>query len=213
MPQILFTVAIIAYLYMLRRLIQQRLGLPEIIVMLLLIALTMDNLILVLGNAFIDTTGYYYASWFRFFAHALVLPLLMQAVLAVAARAGVTWAARRDVQIITGLIVVAAILFGMITEVIGLQLVEAELMGHLRLVSADAHPPFATIFTNIVVLLVAIPIWRRAGWPWLFAGSLAIFLINGAAGATDYGILAGNAAEILFAACWVATLYRFPVSD
>ena len=101
----------------------------------------------------------------------------------------------------------------MTTELVGLRFVEAELLDHVRLVSADAHPPIATIFANVVVMVFGAAIWRSSGWPWLFLAALFIFGINGATGGNDYGLLFGNAAEVVFALGWLVTLYRFRASD
>ena len=64
--------------------------------------------------------------------------------------------------------------------------------------------------TNVALLVISALIWRRSGWPWAFAGTLMIFVVNGASAGSDWGIVAGNIAEIGFAASWVATLFRFP---
>ena len=213
MPQILFALAMVSHLIFLTFVLRLRLRAPEIIVCLLLLAMATDNAVLLLSDVALGTDLYYALSWLRYVAHVLVLPLLIEAARQVAVRAGVAWAAHQAVKLGAWLLVVAGIGFGVWTELLGLRFVEAELLDHVRLVSADAHPPFATIFTNIVVLIFGAAIWRSARWPWLFLAALAIFGINGATGASAYGLLFGNGAEVIFALGWVVTLYHFRDND
>ncbi len=98
----------------------------------------------------------------------------------------------------------------MTVDVIGIELVTDTLYGHSRLVSADSMPPFATITLNVLLLGIGANLWWRARWPWLFAGSLAIFVVNAATAGQEWSILAGNLAELAFAASWLATLHRYP---
>ncbi|MGI9238786.1 MAG: hypothetical protein ACR2QZ_15410, partial [Woeseiaceae bacterium] len=109
------------------------------------------------------------------------------------------------------LFVAAAVAFGLVTEVIDLVLVRETLFGHDRYVSADASPPLATIAVNFVVLFLSAAIWRKAAWPWLLAAAVFILLVNGLSVGNDWGILAGNLAEIVFLVGWVATLFHFRV--
>ena len=210
MPRIVFALAAAAHLYMLFRVLRLRLGAPEVIVAFLFTALAFDNLVLLFGDLVLGTGSFEIASWARYGAHVAVLPFLVQAARMVAVRANVVSAGNALVNVAAWVAVAAGIAWGIATELVGLVLVEAELLGHVRLVSADAHPPLATILTNIIVLGFAIAIWRRSGWPWAFAGTLMIFVVNGASAGSDWGIVAGNIAEIGFAASWVATLFRFP---
>ena len=213
MPELLFAVAAIGYLAFLLILARAKLGTAEIIICLLLVSLTMDNLILLLGGTALESDTWHRLSWLRYAVHVLVLPLLMQAARLLAIRAGVAWAGKRFVTVGTWGLVAGAVLFGVWTELVGLKLVEAELMDHVRLVSADASPPIATIFTNVIVLIFGAAVWHKSRWPWLFLAALFIFAVNGATATSDYGLLFGNAAELVFALGWLLTLRRFPLMD
>ena len=103
--------------------------------------------------------------------------------------------------------------YGVATESFNQQFVEEVLYGHSRLVSVHGAPPLATIVTNLLLLGIAVPIWRRSGWKWLFLGVLQIFLINAATATQDWSIISGNIVEIVFAASWVATLFHFGKRD
>ena len=213
MPQILFALALASHLILLVFVLRLKLRVPEIIILLLLLAMATDNLVLLLSDWLIGGKSYVVLSWVRYVAHVLVLPLLIEAGRQVAVRANVGWTANGPVAIGAWVLVIAGIVVGVTTELAGLQFVEAELLDHMRLVSADAHPPFATIFANFVVIVLGIAIWRGSGWPWLFLAALAIFGINGATGASEYGLLFGNGAEVVFGLGWVVTLYRFRAND
>ena len=207
----LFAIAAALHAAMLALTFGLRAGTPEWLVRLLLCGLIFDNTVLAISPIALGADWYYTLSELRYFFHIIVLPPLAVAAVCVANRAGVSWSMGVPDRLFAALFALGAIAFGYAAEVANLQLVTETLFEHTRYVSEHASLPIATIATNIVILLVAAIIWRRAGWPWLFAGAIAIFLINGASATSDWGIVAGNLAEIVFVAAWVATLYRFRV--
>ena len=184
-------------------------GLAEWLVRLLLLGLLLDNTILGMSGAVFDWTGYYPLGGLRYVLHAIVLPPMVLAGIEILRRAGVAWAGTRLSRYAGLAFALAAILYGLLTEVAGLEMKVATLWEHRRYVSVDSMPPVATILTNFIVIILAAVLWRRSGWPWLFAGALFIFVVNAALGAREFGIVAGNLAEVVFALTWVATLYRF----
>lgn len=210
MLSMVFVSAAAVHILILLSTLRLRAGGAEWIVRLLLLGLVADNLILALGGIAFDAPWYYGASWLRYFAHVLLLPPLALAALLLAQRAGLSWSGMPVARWAIGVFVVAAILVGLGTEIVNLELVKETLFGHDRYVSADAMPPIATILTNLVVLVIAGAIWRQAGWTWLFLAALAILLVNGSSAGKEWGIIAGNLAEIVFLVGWVVTLYRFP---
>ncbi len=181
---------------------------PEWLVRLLLCGLLFDNTVLAISPMAFGEDWYYALSELRYVFHVFVLPPLAVAVVYLANRAGVRWSMGLPDRLFAVLFALGAIAFGYATEIANLELVPETLFGHTRYVSVHAGLPIATIATNLVVLLVAALIWRRAGWPWLLAGAATIFLVNGAAATSDWGIVAGNIAEVAFVVSWVATLYR-----
>lgn len=179
------------------------------IVRALLLGLCFDNTVLALGVSSNNETWYYGASEIRYAMHVFVLPPLVLAALRLAGRAGIAGLESRY-ALLTGLtFAVAAIAFGFVTELANLELIRESLGDHVRLVSADAMLPLATIVTNLVLLVLTAYLWRRSGWPWLFAATLSIFLINGGLAGSEWGIVAGNLAEVVFALAWVAALLHF----
>ncbi|MGI9225908.1 MAG: hypothetical protein ACR2QX_15595 [Woeseiaceae bacterium] len=201
-----FALAATAHVAFLLLTMRIRAGGAEWIVRLLLLGLIADNVILALSALAFEQSWYHGASWLRYIAHVLLLPPLAYAALLLAQRAGIEWATQSPARWACIAFVVVAILFGLGTEIADLQLVQASLFGHDRYVSADAMPPIATILTNVVILVLSAAVWRKVGWPWLFLPALTILLVNGAAAGQDWGIIAGNLAEIVFLAGWVASL-------
>ena len=213
MPQIVFSIAIVAHAALLFLTTRLLFATSERIVAILLVALNIDNMILLLSDVAYGYDWYLVASQLRYALHVLVLPLLVVAVRDVAARAGISFAMTRAMVLLSWLVTGALLIVGISTELIGLTLTPTWLYGHARYVSVIQQLPVATIATNFIVLVVAAFIWYRSRWGWLFAGALFIFVVNGALASQPFSLLAGNLAEIVFAAAWVATLYRFRPFD
>lgn len=181
-------------------------GFPLVYIRLLLLALALDNAILALAPAMQGVQIYVLMSALRFWMHALLLPVLLVFVAMIIA-AGITRAKARQLCFVAGLLAAAAIIYGYVFDLANLELVVAD--AYPRLVATDSRPPFATIFVNFLLLPSGIWLWRRRGWPWLFAGAMAIFLVNGASAGREWGFIAGNCVELLFSASLLATLWRF----
>lgn len=181
-------------------------GFPLIYLRLLLLALALDNLILALAPSMWETQVYALMSGLRFWMHALLLPVLLVFV-AMLLAPGMASAKAHQLCFVAWILAAAAIIYGYVFDLANLQLVVADV--YPRLVAADSRPPFATIFVNLLILPVGVWFWRRRSWPWLLVGALTIFLVNGATAGWEWGFVAGNAVELLFAASLLATLWRF----
>ena len=209
MLEVLFSLAAIIHLALLYVTFRFP-GAPEVwLVRLLLCGLIVDNVLLAVATLAINEDWYIAATAVRYTAHALLLPPLIVAGVLLARRAGVPVASHALALPLAGLLAVAGMAYGVATESFDQQFVQETLFGHVRLVSADAAPPLATILTNVLLLGIAAAIWWSVGWKWLFLGVLQIFVINGATAAQDWSIISGNLAEIVFATSWIATLGRF----
>ena len=209
MLEVLFSIAAVIHLGLLYAAFRVQGDRATWLVRLLLCGLVFDNAMLAIGTAAIDEGWYHAVTALRYTTHALVLPLLIVAGVDIARAAGAAFALRqRALPIAIGLAVVA-MAYGVATESFNQQFVEETLFGHSRLVSVHAAPPLATIVTNLILLGISAAIWRASGWKWLFLGALQIFLINALTATKDWSIVSGNLAEVLFAASWVATLFRF----
>jgi hypothetical protein len=209
---ILFVTAAAIHVAILAATLRLRAGVTEWLLRALLLGLITDNLIVAAGAFAIDESWYYGASWMRYLAHVLLLPPMAFAALVLLQRAGSRFAVSQLARIATIFFVAAAISFGFVTEIAELELVRETVLGHPRMSSTHSGPPLATIATNLVILGLAAMLWRTVRWPWLFAAALFIFLVNGAAATTDWGIIAGNLAEVVFVLGWFASIRRFRFS-
>ena len=209
MLELLFAIAAIVHLGLLSVTFRLEPGAAVWLVRLLLCGLIFDNLMLALGTVAVGQDWYAAATVTRYTAHALLLPPLIVAGVLLARRAGASFADNKVTFVLAVGAAAAGMVYGVATESYNQQFVEEVLFGHVRLVSAHAAPPLATILTNLILLGIAAAIWRASGWKWLFLGVLQIFVINAATATQNWSIISGNLAEIMFAASWVATLLRF----
>ncbi len=171
----------------------------------MLMGMAYDNLILVLGPMGVGMDWYQLANYPRYVLHAGVLPFLTLFTLSAMQVCEVPVSRNRMFIGFCWAFTSVAWLYGMWHEVAQLGLEPTSFMDHSRLVSVSKIPPIATIATNILILPLAFLIWRQAGWYVFFAGSLFIFLLNGATGAQPWGFVAGNGAEVIFICCLLIT--------
>ncbi len=172
---------------------------------LMLVGMAYDNVMLAFGPLGVGSDWYLLCNYPRFVLHAGVLPFLTLFALSAMNTCGIAMAHNRFFASCCYLFTALAWIYGMWHEVWLLQLEPREILEHSRLVSVSNIPPLATIATNILILPMAFSIWRRAGWPLFFFGSLFIFLLNGSTGFQPWGFIAGNSAEVIFICCLLIT--------
>lgn len=179
-------------------------GFPLLFLRCLVLALAFDNLVVALGPSLHTSAIYWPMSTLRFWVHAMLLPFLLVFVASVLGLY-IRRAQTRSWLVGTACILaLLAVVYGYLYDLASLELVVADY--YPRLVAADSQPPIATILVNLLVVIAGGWLWRRANWPWLFAGALQIFLINGATVGRDWSFIAGNTAELLFVISLFATL-------
>ncbi len=179
------------------------------LIRLMLVGMFYDNTVQGIGNWFIDAAWYPAANVPRFFLHAAILPFLTLFGLSVMRSAGIKVASNTLLLGFCWVFTVCGIAWGLYHEVIMLELETREVMGVMKMSSASGLPPIPTILANIIILPMAIAVWRREGWPWFFLGALFIFLLNGATGAQPWGFLVGNFAEVVFTIALLLTHWHF----
>lgn len=176
---------------------------------LMLFGMIYDNLVQGAGQWFMDSATWESINAGRYFLHVVTLPWLTLLALSLLREADVAAASNRVLWSVLGAIVLLALGWGLYHDVAALELEPVTRYGVFKYVSVSKLPPLGTIVTNLVVLVLAALLWRAARWPWLFAGALFIFLLNGATGSQPWGFLVGNFAELVFVGALLATEYRF----
>lgn len=133
----------------------------------------------------------------RFAGHALFTPLLI-VVGALLARAG------RTLLTVAGGLAAVLVALGVYTDIVRLRLVPERYADTLRYVNDNAAgPPVPAVVAILVLLAAGAVLWRRDGWPWLFAGAVAMF----AAAAGGFAVpWLGNLGELVLLATIVLTV-------
>lgn len=86
---------------------------------------------------------------------------------------------------------------------------EAQLCGPDDEVVRGAGAALVAIATNVVVLAVGIALWIQRGWPWLAAGSAAMFIAAGAFARSYWALPISNFGEILITLGLIVTALHF----
>jgi hypothetical protein len=129
----------------------------------------------------------------RFVVHALVTPLLIVFAAGAARDSGLAWARPRAVRAGFWLLAAALIVYGIVTELVGLTLVPGHEGDALRYSAAESAVPVPAVTTVLVLLLVGAALLVRARSGWMLLGAAVMF----AASAVPTAPLAvGNLGEV-----------------
>jgi hypothetical protein len=189
------------------RLWQRSTSLAMIVLPIVLVSMSYDNLILSIGSLIGEGELLKTLCMLRFLLHYLVVPLFIVIGVEIAHRAGASWA-NRVVRVLSWVIALGLTAIDIDTHYIGLELVPIEFAGILRYHVANlSGPPIITIVVNLFVLLIGIGIWFRLKWPWLFVGTL-VSLIGNAIPSYAVGTLAGSYSELVMAISLLLTQER-----
>lgn len=189
------------------RLWQQSTSLAMIVLPIVLVSISYDNLILSIGSLIGEGELLKTLCMLRFLLHYLVVPLFIVIGVELAHRAGAGWA-NRLVRVLSWVIALGLTAIDVTTHYIGLELVPIEFAGILRYHVANlSGPPIITILVNLFVLLIGIGIWFRLKWLWLFVGTL-VCLIGNAMPSYVVGTLAGSYSELVMAISLLLTEKR-----
>ena len=183
-----------------------------------------DSLIIGIGHWFGAGDLLKSLSWPRYIAHSLLLPFWIIAAGALARRADFNWAKSKWVMAMFCLFGTAGIGMGVL-EIMQLELFPACMHGTVRYVPfvveaqacrpelaglghAPSGPPIVPILSTVLFLILGIVLWAKRKWPWLFLGSLFMFIMAGMPQSIA-GPLLSNIAEPVIAAAALLTARRF----
>ncbi|MDH3512883.1 MAG: hypothetical protein OER85_18745 [Gammaproteobacteria bacterium] len=182
-----------------------------------------DNLMIAIGATLGAGPLLMTLSWPRFALHAICTPFTMIAVWQFANAANFSWARDRRAWAAVWIFVIAMVILGMNTGLIGLEIHPACFQDVLRYSSAVSEaqlcfpeqmtvaghgPPIPSISTAVVALGVGIALWRGRNWPWLLGGALAM-MVAASVPTSQYGLTASNGGEVILLTSYAATAARF----
>ena len=171
-------------------------------------ALIYDNGIIALGNTLGEGEFLRILTVGRFCIHFTVTPLLIWTSLEQARRVGYAWAGKPVVRWGAILLITILIASGFVTEVHGIDLQLVNLDGVLRYMLPEAiFTAIVPVVGAVIAILIGGMLWRVKGWPWMFLGTLVIFLAEGALRGSENIVLlvVQNGAEILYMLAYLQT--------
>jgi hypothetical protein len=175
-----------------------------IFLILVLLGMTYDNLIIVLGKAIAEGRLLQLLNRLRFIFHNLLVPLLVITVTQIAGDAGVTWAQEPMMQYGNWAIAAILVVFGLFTVSRQQDLIAVSCAGTLRYKPKISRVPITTLLTAALVAVVGGYIWSMTQWPWMLIGTLVMLGVN-ALPKTILTTLASSAVDCIFAIALLVT--------
>ena len=177
------------------------------LVLIVVYGLAYDNISIALGAYIGEGTLTKALNALRFGVHALFTPAMIIAAFGALRMTGSKFAQSKTWHAIICLIATALIALGSYTDIINLHLVLVQNGAVLKYVNDFEFlkgPPIPAVLTIIFVLVFGVMIWRNIKWPWLFVGSLIMFIAAPMASQP----LFQNIGEVAFATGLVTTQIR-----
>lgn len=143
----------------------------------------------------------------RFWIHAMFTPAMIIAAFGALRMTGSNFGKSKTAHAVICVIATVLILLGSYTDIIKLNLV-FEIKDSVHKYTNDfaliPGPPIPAVMTILFVLVFGVMMWRNIKWPWLFVGSLLMFIAAPMASVPIFQ----NIGEIAFAAGLVTTQIR-----
>jgi len=147
----------------------------------------------------------------RFVLHVFVTPLICVICYELARGAQVPAALRREAAWAVWALTVVLMVVGFIQEFVPMDFVPKTLFGVLTYSHPKPMPPIGAIVANFFSIAAAVLIWRKTGWPGLFITSMLMLIIAGIPH-KYFGLIPGNAGEIIFVSGFILGLKRLSSS-
>lgn len=151
---------------------------PATLPVLVVAALVYDNAVIGAGRFIGEGTLLEALNVARWWAHALVTPLLVLFAWHVAVRAGARWARTTVAAVGAVVLTIALVVWDLLTEVRGLSVEPGWEYGVLSYASTgtDSGPPVMPLVVGLALLVAGVVVWRRQRFVWLLAGAGAMVL-------------------------------------
>jgi hypothetical protein len=168
--------------------------------------LVWDNAVVALGATIGDGPLLIALSWPRFVGHALLTPIWILTAFEYARRVGAPSMRARGSLIAEWVLYLAMAALGFLKAVILLKF-EPVSQGDLFYYTNGGGfpgPPIPALVMVVVVIIAGYVVYRRAGWPWMLAGGIVMF-VAAAVPISLAGFLVSNAGEVALSLALVGT--------
>lgn len=179
---------------------------PANLPLLVVAGLVFDNLVIATGRWIGEGPLLEGLSAGRFWAHALLTPLLVVWSWHAVRRAGVRWARTTAAAVGAVVLAVALVVLEVVTVLAGLRIEPVEEYGVLSYSNADAPsgPPLMVLFVAAALIVAGFLVWRRQRWVWLLAGSVVMTIGSAVPIPLESGAIT-NAFELVLLTAILAT--------
>jgi len=161
---------------MIRQFLRSR-SLYLIIPILVFGALIVDNFVVGLGAFIGEGETLKFLNAIRFYTHALFTSWMIIFSFGILRRIGIGWAQSKLLHSLVCIFAAFVTALGVYMDIVKLVLVPKAENGTLRYVNDGFHgPPVPAIIAIIFLMAVGIIVWIKRKSPWVFLGSLAMFI-------------------------------------
>jgi hypothetical protein len=148
----------------------------------------------------------------RFVLHVFLTPLICVICLKLSRGARVPAALTKSAAGAAWALAIVLMAVGYFQDLASLDLAPRSLLGVVTYTHPKSMPPIAAIVVNFLSIAASILIWRRTRWPWLFITSVLMLLLGGFP-QKYFGLIPGNAGEIIFVSGFILGLKRLTAVD
>ena len=178
-----------------------------LLVLIVVYGLAYDNIVLASGALLGEGAILKTLNAPRFWIHALFTPAMIIAAFGALRMTGSKFGKSRTAHIIICVVTTALVVLGSYIDIIRLDLVYESENGIFKYINQFVlipGPPIPAVMTIIFALVFGVMMWRNIKWPWLFVGSLLMFIAAPMASVPIFQ----NIGEVAFAAGLVTTQIR-----